>query len=131
MYGLSEPLAAVRSDRQLFTTSVAISHALAVTPDTVCRWRKQGHFPHAIQVQDPHYSDTKPRKTRRGYWLIPVSDVRAWLRSAPKAALRSLERRAAELSPDARIVQGPGAQPLPLETPKPVSYQKIQARALR
>jgi hypothetical protein len=123
----------IKSEQPLYVKGVAISQALGLRRETVAVWCAQGRFPGAIRTRRSLLLDEIPRKTQGygGTWLVPMASVRAWLRSAPKAVLRSIERRAAELSPDARIVQGPGAQPLPTESPKPVVYQKIQCRALR
>ena len=97
----------VRSFPPMYVTGVAISRVFGVAPKTVWCWIKAGYFPHAIQVRHAHYSDTRPRITthKGSSWLIPISDLKAWLREAPKALLRALERRGAELSPDAHIVE--------------------------
>lgn len=62
------------SSRQRWTTPTHLARYLGVGYTTVISWIKNGELP-ASPAFGHHYSDERPRKTKRGTWRIYERDL--------------------------------------------------------
>ena len=65
---------AVRPREALYTGTGACARALGVHLRTVQGWLLTGEL-RGVRWNTRHYTDTKPRKTNRGRWLVEVSSI--------------------------------------------------------
>lgn len=68
---------------QQWVTASAVAEYLGVSLSTVRKWIRDGSLK-ATMVQQRHYSDERPRKTKRGEYRVQKRDVDSFL-----AAFRS------------------------------------------
>jgi hypothetical protein len=93
----STKLVVVSQPRPQWTTAPGLAAYLGVDQRTVRNWIASGAL-QASQVQSRHYTDTAPRKTRRGGWRIFEAELVRFLTLlragvAPVRLPRSLWRR--------------------------------------
>lgn len=86
--------------RPLYVTTRGAADALCVTRETIWQWVRSGTL-RATQLQvRPHYTDTKPRRTTRGTWLIEVDSIEELLakgyvgKEVPRSILKRLRKMA-------------------------------------
>lgn len=64
--------------KQRWVSLPAIADHLGLGRSTLRAWAQQGRI-RACQVPEAHYTDERPRRTRRATWRVYEADLRAFL----------------------------------------------------